>query len=828
MSSTQSDLVSVVIVNFRGTDDTLACIEALEQADWPPELLEIVVVENGSGDDSYQRLAGLGGRIRLVRSKTNLGFTGGSNLGARQASGEFVAFLNNDSRPDPRWIREAIRAFHSSSEVAAVASKVLSWDGSKIDFVGGQLTWFGMGYKGHDNEAASDEYDIPRDLLYGTGSALFVRSTVFAEVGGFDERLFMFYDDVDLGWRLNLLGHSVRFVPTSVVYHKHHGSMRSFGEYREKFLLERNALILLYKNLDEKNLGKFLAGALGLAARRAVSVSGLDSSSYDIRRSEGGPDEFTNEQPVRKDAIAGLFGIDQFLDLLPELRAEREHIQAKRVVRDDTLFPLFGDTNNALSLDPRIQETLRDLTTALDITTPAGRVRVLVVTGDFIGARMAGPAIRAWNMCEHLALRNDVRLVTPNKPMRASAAFEVYHAPDDAAMRPQEDWADVIIIQGYVLRQYRSLSNTKKILVADIYDPLHLEQLEQARDANFTNWNRQVLSASDVLNEQIARADYFLCASEKQRNFWLGQMAAVGRVNAMTYEADNTLNDLIAIVPFGLDDDIPTQDRHAIKGAIPGIGPDDKVLIWGGGIYDWFDTETLLRAMRKVADTHPNARLFFLGVSHPNPDVPQMKVVSKTFELADSLGLTDKFVFFNREWVAFDDRHNYLLDADAAVSTHYEHIETVFSFRTRILDYLWARLPMVTTRGDGFADLIEEAPLGVTVRERDVDALADAIVNVLYDDDFRATVADNIEPIRNRFTWTHALEPLTTFCASPVPAPDRAGMLDGHLLRTSDPAADAIRARYRGVRKAVRLARHYFVKEGPRGLVRRVRHRLGR
>ncbi len=155
MSSHVHDLVSVVIVNFRGSDDTIACVEALEQIDWPRERLEIVVVENGSGDDSYARLAQLGERIRLVRSKQNLGFTGGCNLGAETATGEFLAFLNNDSRPDRNWVREAVKTFHRAGQVGAVASKVLSWDGSTLDFVGGQLTWYGMGYKGHDDEAAS-------------------------------------------------------------------------------------------------------------------------------------------------------------------------------------------------------------------------------------------------------------------------------------------------------------------------------------------------------------------------------------------------------------------------------------------------------------------------------------------------------------------------------------------------------------------------------------------------------------------------------------------------------------------------------------------------
>ncbi len=87
-------------------------------------------------------------------------------------------------------------------------------------------------------------------------------------------------------------------------------------------------------------------------------------------------------------------------------------------------------------------------------------------------------------------------------------------------------------------------------------------------------------------------------------------------------------------------------------------------------------------------------------------------------ELADSLGLTGRHVFFNEKWVPYNDRQNFLLDADVGVSTHFEHIETTFSFRTRILDYLWTHLPIVTTRGDGFGDLVIAEGLGVAVRNR--------------------------------------------------------------------------------------------------------------
>src|SRR6185436_9947916 len=97
-----------------------------------------------------------------------------------------------------------------------------------------------------------------------------------------------------------------------------------------------------------------------------------------------------------------------------------------------------------------------------------------------------------------------------------------------------------------------------------------------------------------------------------------------------------------------------------------------------------------------------NVRLFFMGVKHPNPDVPEMAAVTRSRNLATELGINGSVVFFNEAWVPYERRGDYLLEADLGVSTHFQHVETTFSFRTRILDYLWAGLPIVSTRGDSF------------------------------------------------------------------------------------------------------------------------------
>jgi glycosyltransferase involved in cell wall biosynthesis len=274
------------------------------------------------------------------------------------------------------------------------------------------------------------------------------------------------------------------------------------------------------------------------------------------------------------------------------------------------------------------------------------------------------------------------------------------------------------------------------------------------------------------LNTQLRRGDFFLCASAKQRDFWLGQLAGVGRINPLTYDEDESLSSLISIVPFGVPDHPPEHSRAVLKGVVDGIGPDDKLVLWGGGVYNWFDPLTLVRAIDELQKSRPSVRLFFLGMRHPNPDVPEMQVARETRRLSDELGLTGRVVFFNDGWVPYDDRQNYLLEADVGVSTHFDHIETAFSFRTRILDYLWAGLPVVATRGDALAELIDAGGLGRTVEPRDVDALTGALEEMLFDDVAAADARAAVIELAPTLSWSRVLEPLLDFCREPVRAPD--------------------------------------------------------
>ncbi|MCU1690859.1 MAG: glycosyl transferase family 2 [Jatrophihabitantaceae bacterium] len=811
-------VVSVVVLNYRGAQEAIECLRGLVDMDWPVGRLELICVDNASGDGSAEtiRAAAIPG-VRVIESPVNSGFAGGCNFGAAQARGEYIAFINPDARPDRNWVRAAIEAMSYDRGIACVASRVLDWSGERIDYVGGGLTFYGMGYKREAERPAAGVGLAAKDVLFPTGAAMIARASVFAAVGGFDEQYFMFYEDVDLGWRLNLLGHRVRYVPESVAFHRHHTSISKFGSYRERYLLERNALLTILKNYERSTLDAVLAPSLLLSIARSMSLGGADIAALDLQRTNGGDESPTLE--VDKLALTGPFALAYIAEHLGELMAQRAEIQSRRTHADASLARLFEDALEPIHDDPHYLATFRAALKSFPIAASLGsRRKVLVITADILSDRMAGPAIRAFNIASVLSMDHEVRLVSTSACTVESADFLCQRIPSERLF-PAVDWADIVVFQGFVMHFAPWIADTDKIVVADIYDPMHLEQLEQVEDDDPITRARVIASTTSVLNNQLLRADFFICASEAQRKFWLGQLAGLGRINPANYERDSSLRSLIDICPFGLPAQPPTRTRPAIKGVVPGISVSDKVIIWAGGVYNWFDPLTLVHAVNALRERHPDVRLFFLGMKHPNPDVPDMRMAYETRMLSDALGLTGRHVFFNEGWVDYDDRQNYLMDSDVGVSTHFEHVETTFSFRTRILDYLWTGLPIVATGGDSFGDMLDSEGIGTSVPERDIDALTAALERALYDDEFAESCRERIAAVRQRFVWERALAPLVDFCRHAVPAADRTGVFlepthDGRPILPADVAGSVIR-------RNVYYARQRLSEGGVTNVVRR-------
>lgn len=433
------------------------------------------------------------------------------------------------------------------------------------------------------------------------------------------------------------------------------------------------------------------------------------------------------------------------------------------------------------------------------------RSKLLIVSHDVVGERMAGPGIRYWEMAHAMSDRLEVTLLAPgNAPAGEGIDTGAYTSGQWASLAPAASQADVLLFSGDLLAIFPELAVCGKPLVLDIYDPHTFETLHIHAALPPAKQMVAYLDRVDILRRTALAGDFFICASLRQRNYWLGILDVCGRANAYNYSADPTLRRLIDVVPFGLPSQPPRGGDPIIKGVVPGIGYSDRVILWGGGLWEWLDPLTLVRAVGQLTSRYPNIRLVFFSARHPNPEVMDMPMRGRTMALSDELGLTGKQVFFIDRWVSYKDWPTCLLEADIGTALHLDTLETHMAFRTRILDYIWAGLPMVVTGGDETSDLVTYHGLGIVTAPQDVDAVASALAQLLDTSDLRERYRPAFGQVRPLLEWERVCEPIIHFCQNPRLAPDRAAGLatqdyDARTLRQTLAECEAETLRLRAL-----------------------------
>ena len=397
--------------------------------------------------------------------------------------------------------------------------------------------------------------------------------------------------------------------------------------------------------------------------------------------------------------------------------------------------------------------------------------KVLLISNDVIGMQMAGPGIRTWELAKLLATEHTVTLLTPTRTDLQHPRISTQVSTQDC-VRACADMHDVVIGQGQILSRYPFLLGHSIVKVVDLYDPSPVGYLETTQPHTIKG---QLESHHALVREHynyLRAGDVFLCASERQWDFWAGMLMAAGRINPVVYRSDRMLRSLLIVAPFGVPARAPGHRRRVLKGVWPGVDPDDVVLLWGGGLWEWFDPMMAVEAMSIVGRRRTDIKLFFMGVKRPNASVTTSHTADQTIALAEQLGVANRLVFFN-DWVAYEDRENFLLEADLGLNIHRDNLETRFSFRTRMMDYFWAGLPIITTEGDPLSDLVKQNQLGLTVPCGDAEALAHAILRAADDQATRQTWKLNCLATAKEFSWDRVFEPVVAWCRSPIQARDK-------------------------------------------------------
>jgi glycosyltransferase involved in cell wall biosynthesis len=402
---------------------------------------------------------------------------------------------------------------------------------------------------------------------------------------------------------------------------------------------------------------------------------------------------------------------------------------------------------------------------------------LLILSHDVVGSQMAGPGIRYYHLARLLAREVAVTLAVPGHSSNdldlSGITFATYQPNMWETLTPLLAQADVALVPSDLVARFRQFSEVETILVIDGYNPILAEWLAVYAHQPLEELRQQWQMRLEQQAAAYTLGDFFICASERQRDWWLGQLEARGRINPATYQADPTLRQLIDVVPYGLPVEPPVATRPLIKGIWEGISITDKIVLWGGGLWPWLDPLTAIHAIHHLTATRPEIKLIFPGTRHPNPDVATMPTrVEEAKQLAEHYALRDRTIFFG-DWVAYPDWPNVLLESDVALTLHSDSIETRLAFRSRVLEYIWAELPIVATTGDATSDLVAEYALGIQVRANDAEEVAAAIVALV--DEAPEMRAAAFAHARAELNWKRAAAPLAAFCRAPRHAPDRKG-----------------------------------------------------
>ena len=379
--------------------------------------------------------------------------------------------------------------------------------------------------------------------------------------------------------------------------------------------------------------------------------------------------------------------------------------------------------------------------------------RIALLPSEPIRPKMAGIGIRYHELAKRLPRPGiEVVLVNPGDPA------EVPALPGVAVRRFERGRlaeivgdCDAAVTQGHLANDL--LVEVPGLPTAvDFYDPFLVENLHYLETLGLDPYKND--HATWVL--QLSRGDFFLCSCDEQRQYYLGFLTALGRVNPRLMAADPDLQSLVAVVPFGVPEELPVPEQ-----LLPGRVPGEKRLLFGG-LYDWYDPWPVLEAFAVIDE--PDWRLYF--IRNPNPEATPQKLFREVEAWAKKRRLLGERIVV-LDWIPAARRYDLLREVDVLVATHTLTLETRLSLRTRFLDALAAGCPVVTSTGGGMSRLLEHFDAGWVAPPGDAEAVARALREAVTDEEKIAARRAGGERLLESFRWEKVLAPLLEFCRTP-------------------------------------------------------------
>lgn len=314
--------VSVLVVNWNRKELLRDCLNSLISQEMPANApsfkTELIVIDNSSTDGSQAMVRNEFAQVTLVENATNQGFCRGNNQGIALARGEFIALLNNDAEANPAWLSESLKAFDAGDDIGMAASKIVSWDDPRrIDKVGHLIYPDGQNGGRGAGEIDRGQYEKIEEVLWPDGCAAMYRKSMLDRIGGFDEDLFAYADDAELGLRARIAGWKCIYTPRAIVRHRRGSTLGRSNPDRIR-LIERNRILLA---------AKLFPWSLLLLNPFYFALRVLSSLRFAARAEGGDLDAFAGIGGKTRLALGLVRGQWQALCMLPKFLGKRESVR---------------------------------------------------------------------------------------------------------------------------------------------------------------------------------------------------------------------------------------------------------------------------------------------------------------------------------------------------------------------------------------------------------------------------------------------------------------------------------------------------------------------
>lgn len=769
--------VVAVVVGYNSQMWLPGCFDSLEQQ--VGAAVEIVFVDNASHDDSVEWVMAHYPTVRVIALAAPVSLAAAINHGcAVVPDADYYLILNPDVELDGQAVTEMVWVAEATPQRGIVAPKLMFlWAPAFLNGIGNYVQDHSWGSDLGIGVLDLGQFDNWQTVPSACFAAMLVHRGVWQAVGPADDGFPLYYEDSEWSYRARRMGYEIRLAPRAVVRHAFGGRVPTgqadtlsprklayvtYGRLRFALILAgENTVRWLWNYGREDMLGGLRALMHGQWNEAAARWRAWGWIVRDWRMI------VSARRAVDMRAAAGVEDVFRLPADLPMARVMNGVPDLSWGVIERDYLPVLR---------------ARRTRSVPEMERHALQPRLLIVSHDVVDLTMAGTGMRYVEMARALAADLLVTLAVPNETAYTGEGFRVVRYWPD---RPQTlqvlvENHDIAVITDYMVRKFPFLETTKTRLVVDLIVPFVLENLHYFADEPL----EQQLSRHDdavAVTGLLARTgDFFMCGSERQRDFWLGVLAANGRVNPQTFADDHSLRKLIDVVGFGIPDHSAQRQQSVLGKIHPALGGDVKIVWWGGGIWNWLDPLTLIRAWPQVLAETPNARLVF-GNKHPNPLVPQHAMAVQAQGLAAEIGERDRTIFFI-DWLPYAEREGALVESHVGAVLHTLHLETHFSVRTRVMDFVWGRLPVLIADGDVMSAWVQANGLGKVVPPQDVEATAAALIALLRQPkaDWDAAFAAVSPTVR----WREVVAPLRRYCLTGQRAPD-------HVV--AHPAAKSVR-----------------------------------